>query len=161
VESTEKRLAEADTEEEDVLNGSTLSEEQQIERLSKTVARKRVLERKLEHGRSGIESAEAELEHVAGEAMRSFHGELSDLRGARQAKNLAILKKLVAPEQWPWAEMHALNFVRYASDLAAIEWLGHQAGNFLSNGAVQQAAEALLIDIAKLEGEKGEKAGKR
>jgi hypothetical protein len=125
------------------------------------VARKRVLERKLEHSRGAIESAEAELEHVAVEAMRSFHSELSDLRGARQAKNLAILKKLVAPEQWPWAEMHALNFVRYASDLAVIKWLGYQARNLLDNGAVQAGAEQLLMDIAKLEAEKAERAGKR
>jgi hypothetical protein len=27
--------------------------------------------------------------------------DLSDLRGASEAKNLAALKKLVAPEEWP------------------------------------------------------------
>jgi hypothetical protein len=90
--------------------------------------------------------------------LRSLGRDLSDLRGASEAKNLAALKKLVAPEQWPWAEAHANSFVRYANDLVAIEWLGYQARILLGNSAPQDAAEHLLMDIAKLE---AEKAGKR
>jgi hypothetical protein len=74
---------------------------------------------------------------------------------------MTALKKLVEPEQWPWAQLHAGSFVQYVSDLMAIKWLGYQARNLLDNGAVQAGAEQLLMDIAKLEAEKAEKAGKR
>jgi hypothetical protein len=40
----------------------------------------------------------------------------------------------------------------------AIDMLGYQAGCLLGNGAVQDSAEQLLMDIAKLEVEKAEKA---
>jgi hypothetical protein len=49
--------------------------------------------------------------------------------------------------------------IRKRSD--GIKWLGYQARNLLDNGAVQAGAEQLLMDIAKLEAEKAEKAGKR
>jgi hypothetical protein len=39
------------------------------------------------------------FEYATNEALRSFGRDLSDLRGASEAKNLAALKKLVAPEQ--------------------------------------------------------------
>jgi hypothetical protein len=52
VESSEKRLVEADKEEESLLNASNLSEEEQIERLSKTVARKRSLSQVRDRGRA-------------------------------------------------------------------------------------------------------------
>jgi chromosome segregation ATPase len=127
LEFNEKRLAEAEKEEEDLLEASNLSEEEQIEKLSKTVARKRVLERKIEHGCNEIEGAEVELEHATKEAFRSFDRELSDLRSAREQKHMTALKKLVEPEQWHWAQVHAGSFVQYVSDLMAIKWLGYQA----------------------------------
>jgi hypothetical protein len=42
-----------------------------------------------------------------------------------------------------------------------IDMLGDQPASLLRSGAVQAAAEQLLIDVAKLEAEKAEKAGKR
>jgi hypothetical protein len=139
-----------------------MDEEEQVERLAKIVALQRVLERKIEHACNGLESAEAELQYATNEAFRSFDCELSDLRLARQERHMAALKKLVHDEQWPWAQVHAGSFVRFTSDLAAIEWLGHQSRQLLESGAARDAAEALLMDIAKLEAEKGgEKTGKR
>ena len=40
-----------------------------------------------------------------------------------------------------------------------IDLFGDHAGYLLRNGAVQEAAEKLLMDIAKLEAEKAEKGG--
>jgi hypothetical protein len=161
VERLEQRVGESEHEEEDLLNSSTLSEEQQVEKLSKAGARKRVLERKLEHGRKGRKSAEAELEAAIGEAFRSFDKELSDLRSSRQARHVAALKKLVNDEQWPWAGQHAASFVRFCSDLVAIEWLGHQARVLLDNGRLPDAAEQLFKDSLALEAEKAAGAAKR
>ena len=76
------------------------------------------------------------------------------MRSARQARHLAALKKLVHEEQWPWAQQHAGSFVRYAADVVGIEWLGYQERQLLDNGALQDAVEQLLMDIAKLESEK-------
>lgn len=160
LESNEKRLAEAEKEERDLLEAS-MDEGEQVEKLSKIVALQRVLERKVEHGCNSMESAEAELQYATNETLRSFGHELSDLQGGRQAKNLAALKKLVEPEQWPWAEPHAISFVRYAADLMPLDTLGDHAGFLLRGGAVQEAAEHLLMDIAKLEAEKAGKATKR
>jgi hypothetical protein len=161
LESNEKRLAEAEKEERDLLEAS-MDEEEQVEKLSKIVALQRVLEKKVEHGCNAMESAEAELQYATNEAFRSFDRELSDLRSAREGRHLAALKKLVHDEKWPWAQPHAMSFVRFTADLAALEWLGYQARQLLGNGAVQDAAENLLMDIAKLEAEKGgEKTGKR
>jgi hypothetical protein len=74
---------------------------------------------------------------------------------------VAALKKLVNDEQWPWAQQHAASFVRFVSDLVAIEWLGHQARQLLDNGRLQEAAEQLLKDTQGLEAEKAAPAAKR
>jgi hypothetical protein len=71
------------------------------------------------------------------EALRSLGRDLSELRGASEAKNLAALKKLVAPEQWLWAEPHAISFVRFAADLMPIDVLGDHAGFLLRGSAVR------------------------
>jgi len=63
LESNEKRLVAAEKEERDLLEAS-MDEEEQVEKLSKTVARQRVLERKIEHACNGLESAEAELRYA-------------------------------------------------------------------------------------------------
>jgi hypothetical protein len=60
LESTEGRLARAEAEEQEILEGGgeTSSEEEQLEKLSRTLALKKVLERKLERGHeSGLASA--------------------------------------------------------------------------------------------------------
>jgi len=46
-------------------------------------------------------------------------------------------------------------------DTPPIDVLGDHAGFLLRGSAVQEAAEHLLMDIAKLESEKAEKAAKR
>jgi hypothetical protein len=152
VESNEKRLAEAKKEEGDLLEAS-MDEEQQVDKLSKIAALQRLLERKLEQGRNQMESAKSELRHAAEECLRSFWPALTELRAARSAKNLSILKELVSPEKWPYAETHALTFLRFAADLITIEFLGDQAARMLRGSNVQQAAEAILLDVAKLEAE--------
>jgi hypothetical protein len=88
------------------------------------------------------------------EALRSFHHDRSHLRGVREAKNLTALKKLVAPELSMWAKPHA-------ADVMPIDMLGDHAGYLLRSGAVQDSPEDLLMNIAKLEAEKAEKAAKR
>jgi hypothetical protein len=159
VDQTEKRLADANQEEENLLDASELSEEDQVERLSRAGARKRVLDRKLEHGRAGLQGAEAELEHACQEALRSFEIELADLRQKRHERNLAALKKLVPEEKWPWAQQHAISFVQFTADLAALNFLGYRARQLVEGGSVQEATKQLLKDIGALEAEK--KAGKR
>jgi len=113
------------------------------------------------HASANSDRIDNRFEYATNEALRSLGRDLSDLRGASEAKNLAALKKLVAPEQWPWAEPHAISFVRYAADLMPIDVLGDHAGFLLRGSAVQEAAEHFLMDIAKLESEKAEKAAKR
>ncbi len=49
------------------------------------------------------------------------------------------------------------SFVRFTTDLAAIDMLGDRAAFLLQEGAIQGAAEQLLMDIAKLEAEKAAK----
>ena len=75
LESTEGRLARAEVEEGEILDGSglELTEEEQLEKLSRTLALKKVLERKLERGNSsGLAGASAKLEHAVKEALRSL-----------------------------------------------------------------------------------------
>jgi len=57
-----------------------------------------------------------QFEFATKDALRSFHHDRSDLRGAREAKNLTALTKLVEPDQWMRAELHALSFARFAAD---------------------------------------------
>jgi hypothetical protein len=67
-------------------------------------------------------------------------------------------KKLVGNEQkWPWAHEHAKTLMRHFSDIRAIDRLGEAANFSLSHGAVPLAAEQVLSDIARFEGEKAAK----
>lgn len=155
--ANQQRLTEAQKQEADLLVAA-MDEQEQIRKLGEVTARQRLLGSRIEQGLLRLESLKGELRHAAEEALRSFWSELSPLRDSRTAANLASLKKLVNPEQWPWAESHALLFIQFASDVVPLDRLGDQAHDLLRTGAVRQAAEQLLMDIAKLE---TEKAGKR
>ena len=152
IESNEKRLSEAQKEEQDLL-AAEMEENEQLGKLSQAVALQRLLGSKIELGRNRLESVKVELRRAADEALRAFCGGLSALRDARRSKHLARLKEMVGPEQWRWAEQHALSFVRFASDLMPLDTLGDQAAMMQRSGAVKKAAEHLLMDIAKLEAE--------
>jgi hypothetical protein len=155
--ANEKRLAEAKQEEQDLLVAA-MDEGEQVSKLGKVVALQLLLGSRIAQGRNRLESSKGELHQAADEAFKSFWQELTTLRDTRQAKNLDRLKEMVGPEQWPWAEQHALSFVRFASDLMPLDTLGDQAAMMQRSGAVKKAAEHLLIDIAELE---AERAGKR
>lgn len=159
LESTEGRLARA--EEGEILDGSgaALSEEEQLERLSRTLALQKVLSRKLERGNSsGLASASGKLENAVREALRSLWHDLAALRARREEKHLATLKKLVADEQqWPWAIEAAKTLMRHFGDIRAIDHLGESADFSLSHGAVQLAGEQALADIGTFEAEKAAK----
>jgi hypothetical protein len=71
------------------------------------------------HASANSDRIDDRFEFATKEALRSFHHDRSDLRGAREAKNLVGLRKLIAPEKWPWAEAHANSLVRYAADRRA------------------------------------------
>jgi hypothetical protein len=152
IESNQDRLAKAQKEERDLL-AADMEESEQLRRLSQTAALQRLLESKIGLGTNRIESSEVELRHAVDEAFRAFWAALSALRDNRTAKHLARLKEMVGPEQWTWAEVHALSFVRFASDLMPLDMLGDQSAAMLRAGAVKKAAEELLMDIAKLEAE--------
>ena len=152
IESNEKRLSGAQKEEQDLLKAA-MDEQEQIRKLGEVVTRRLLLDSRIEQGRNRLESSEGELRHAADEAFRSFWQAITTLRDARQAKNLARLKEMVNPEQWPWAEPLAVSFIRFASDMVPLDLLGDQAYHLLQVGAVRKAAEHLLVDIAKLEGE--------
>ena len=161
LESTEGRLARAEAEEGEILDGSgaALSEEEQLERLSRTLALQKVLSRKLERGNSsGLASASGKLENAVREALRSLWHDLAALRARREEKHLATLKKLVADEQqWPWAIEAAKTLMRHFGDIRAIDHLGESADFSLSHGAVQLAGEQALADIGTFEAEKAAK----
>lgn len=152
IESNEKRLAEAQNEERDLL-ASEIDEADQIGKLSTNVALQRILSAKIESGRTRLKGAEAELRTSADQGFQSFWRALSQLRDLRNAGNLARLKRLVQADKWPWAETHAKVFIQYASDIVPLDMLGDQAAMMLRAGAVGRAAENLLMDIAKLEAE--------
>jgi hypothetical protein len=159
LESTEGRLARAEAEEGEILDGSgaALSEEEQLEKLSRMLALKKVLERKLERANSsGLAHVSAKLEHAVKEALRSLWADLAALRAKREEKHLATLKKLVGDEaQWGWAIERAKTLMRHFGDIRAIDRLGDQADFSLSHGAVPLAAEQLLTDIGTFEAERG------
>jgi hypothetical protein len=157
--SNEQRLTEAKKEEHDLL-ASSLDEERVVDRLSKIVALQRLLESKGEQGRKQLESARSELRRAVQEGFGAFWPALTALREARTARLLATFKEMGEPEKWPYAETHARSFLRFAVDLIAIEFLGDQAALHLSGSRVQQAAEQLLMDVAKLESEAASKPGK-
>ena len=93
--TTEGRLARAEAEEGEILDGSgaALSEEEQLERLSRTLALQKVLSRKLERGNSsGLASASGKLENAVREALRSLWHDLAALRARREEKHLAWLR---------------------------------------------------------------------
>jgi len=151
-ESNEQRLTEAKKEEHDLL-ASSLDEERVVDRLSKVVALQRLLESKGEQGRNQLERARSELRRAVQEGFGAFWPALTALRDARTATLLATFQEMVEPEKWPYAETHARSFLRFSVDLMTIEFLGDQAALHLSGSRVQQAAEQLLMDVARLEGE--------
>jgi hypothetical protein len=51
---------------------------------------------------------------------------------------------MINPEQWPWAEAHAVSFVQFASDMVPVDHLGDMAHGMLRAGAVRKAAQPLL-----------------
>jgi hypothetical protein len=160
LESAEGRLGRAEADEAEILEGgAALSEEEQLERLSRTLALKKVLERKLERGNGiGLQSAAGKLEGSVKEALRSLWHDLAALRSRREEKHLATLKKLVGDEaHWPWAIERAKTLMRHFGDLRAIDRLGDQADFSLSHGATQLAAEQALGDITSFEAERGAK----
>jgi hypothetical protein len=161
LESTDQRLARAEAEEGEILDGGSgsppLSEQEQLDRLSKILALKKVLERKLERGReNGSSAAAARLQGSVREALRSLWHDLAALRAKREERHLATLKKLVADEEhWPWAIERAKTMMRHFGDLRSLDGLGDQADFSLSHGAVPLAAEQLLSDIGTFEAESG------
>ena len=161
LESTEGRLARAEAEEQEILENPSGSrdEEEQLEKLSRTLALKKVLERKLERGNSsGLASASGKLENAVREALRSLWHDLALLRARREERHLATLKKMVGDEdQWGWALERAKTLMRHFGDLRAIDHLGEAADFSLSHGAVPLAAEQVLADIARFETERGAK----
>jgi hypothetical protein len=163
LESTDQRLARIEAEEQEILDGgsggSPLSEQEQLERLSKVLALKKVLERKLERGReNGSSAAAARLQGSVREALRSLWHDLAALRAKREERHLATLKKLVGDEEhWGWAIERAKTLMRHFGDIRAIDRLGDQADFSLSHGAAPLAAEQALVDIARFEAEKAAK----
>jgi hypothetical protein len=157
LERTRGRLARAELEEGEILEGEASSEEEQLEKLSRTLALKKVLERKLERGDSiGYQSTSAQLGAAVKEALRSLWQELAALRAKREEKHLGTLKKLVGEEEhWPWALERAKTLMRHFGDLRAIDRLGESADYSLSHGAPELAAEQVLSDIGILEAETG------
>jgi hypothetical protein len=91
------------------------------------------------------------------DALRSLGRDPSEFGCKRGQKHLAVLKKLVGDEHWPWAERVAGMLMRHFGDPLPIERLGESALFSLSHGAVPLAAEQLLSDIARFEGERGAK----
>ena len=161
LQSTDQRLARAEAEEAEILEGSagSLNEEEQLEKLSRTLALKKVLERKLERGNSsGLARSSAHLEGAVREALRSLWHDLAALRAKREERHLATLKKLVGDEeQWGWALERAKTLMRHFGDLRAIDHLGEAADFSLAHGAAPLAAEQVLSDIARFEAERGAK----
>jgi hypothetical protein len=92
------------------------------------------------------------------DGLGSLWRDLALLRSTREAKHLALLRKLVGDEdQWGWAEQQARLFMRHFADLRPIDRLGDQADFSLSHGAVELAAEQALADIGTFEAEKATK----
>src|SRR4029077_17624504 len=62
------------------------------------------------HGRPGAELVEPRKRTEGNMGEQHTYRTLCriNLQGARQAKHLATLKKLVEREQWPWAEPHTI-----------------------------------------------------
>jgi hypothetical protein len=158
IESNEKRLSEAQKEEQDLL-AAEMEESEQLGKLNQAASLQRLLGSRIELGRGRLDSAEAELRQTLDEAFRAFWPALTALRDTRNAGNLAMLKKMVGadPNKWMWAEAHAKQFIRFASNIGPIDTLGDQAAGMLRSGAIRKAAESLLMDIAKLEAEGSEK----
>jgi hypothetical protein len=155
IDSNEKRLSEAQKEERDLLTAE-LDEQDHVEKLGRVAGLQRLLDSRIELGRGRLDSAEAELRHALDEAFRAFWPALTALRDTRNADNLAILKKMVGadPKKWMWAEAHAKQFIRFASNIGPIDTLGDQAAAMLRSGAIRKAAESLLMDIVTLEDQK-------
>jgi hypothetical protein len=151
IESNEKRLSDSKKEKADLL-GAEMDEQEQVGKLGKIAALQWLLESKIEQGRNRLESAEPELRQAVEGAYKSFSRALSALVDARRAGYIARLKEMVAPEQWPWAETHALSFIRQTPDLLSLDMLGDQAARMLQARDARKAAENLLMDISKLEG---------
>ena len=92
------------------------------------------------------------------DALRSLWRDLALLRSKREAKLLALLRKLVGDEdQWGWTEQQARLLMRHFADLRPIDRFGDQADFSLSHGAVELAAELALADIGTFETEKAAK----
>jgi hypothetical protein len=145
LESTHKRLARTQEHENEILEGgATANEEEQLGKLSRVLALKKVLERKLERSQeSGSRAAAAQLACAVKEALHSLWHDLAHLRAKREKKHLATLKKLVGDEeQWPWAIEHAKTLMRHFADVRAIDRLGESADFSLSHGATQHAADS-------------------
>jgi hypothetical protein len=152
IEANEKRLSEAQKDEQDLL-AAELDEEQQVAKLSTVVAKQRLLTSKIDKARSQLESSEVDLRYAAEEAHRSFGKALSSLLKDRQAQHLDRLRQMLEPAQWVWAEAHALAFIGHTRDMMLLNSLGHQTGVMQHRGTPRQLAESLLMDIAKLEAE--------
>jgi hypothetical protein len=155
IESHEKRLVDAQKEEQELLTAD-LDEHEHVDKLGRVAALQRLLGSRIELGRGRLDIAQAELRNALEEAFRAFWAARTALCDTRNAANLAILKKMVGddPNKWMWAETHAKQFIRYASNIGPIDTLGDQAAALQRAGAVRKAAESLLMDIVTLEDQK-------
>jgi hypothetical protein len=152
-EAAEKRLAESQKNEQDLL-ASEMGEGEQIGKLSQIASLQRLLGAKTEQARSRIEGLEAALRQQIDETHRAFGRALSALLKARQTEHLARLNSMLETEQRVWAEATALAFIQHFSDVRLLNGLGHQTATLLRSGAPRKVAESLLMDITKLEGER-------
>jgi hypothetical protein len=153
IEANEKRLSEAQKEEQYLL-GAEMDETEQVVKLTQIAALQRLLASKIEYARTRIEAIEVELRQRVDETHRSFGKALSALLKARQTKHLARLNEMLETEQRVWAEATALAFIQHFSDVRLLNGLGHQTATLLRSGAPRKVAESLLMDITKLEGER-------
>ena len=153
--SNEKRLTQAQQEEAHLL-GAQMDEGEQVEKLGRCVALQKLLASRIEAGGNRLEALKVDLRDVANARYDVFGNALTELSNARRDRHFSRLKELVAEAQWPYAEPHALAFIRFASDMVPLNLLdnsGEQTHRFLTSGAVLAGAKRLLEDIAKLEAE--------
>jgi hypothetical protein len=152
IEANEKRLSEAQKDEQDLL-GAEMDETEQVAKLSTVVAKQRLLTSKIDKARGQLERSEVELRQRVDAAHGCFGRALTELLNARQTKHLAHLKAMVEREQWMWCEAHAIAFIQRTPDLLLLNRLGDSTATLLYSGAPRKLAEHLMMDIAKLEAE--------
>jgi hypothetical protein len=150
IQANEKRLAESQKDEQDLL-AAEMDETEQVGKIGQTAARQRLLSSKIEKARGQLESSESELRQRVEETHRSFCQALSGLLKARQTKHLDRLKEMVAEEQWVWCERAASEFIQHTPDLLLLDSLGGKTAMLVRSGTPRKAAEYLLEDLEKLE----------